>query len=170
MKLAADRVNPSKFYVYNVLTGRAYASTDGGAHFVAAPGALPSLPDYNLGAGSAHAVPGIEGDVWFTTGKELYHSTDSGKTYRTIASVAESLSLGFGKAGEGKSYPCLYLVGKVNGVAGFYRSEDAAATWARINDDRHQYGFVGSITGDPRIYGRVYVGTGGRGILYADPK
>jgi hypothetical protein len=170
MKLAADRVNPNKFYVYNVLTGRAYASNDGGAHFVAAPGALPSLPDYNLAAGSAHAVPGIEGDVWVTTGKELYHSTDSGNTFRTIASVAESLALGFGKAAEGKTYPSLYLVGKVNGVAGFFRSDDAAATWSRINDDRHQYGFVGPITGDPRVYGRVYVGTGGRGIVYGDPK
>jgi hypothetical protein len=25
------------------------------------------------------------------------------------------------------------------------------------------------ITGDPRIYGRVYVGSSNRGVLYADP-
>jgi len=55
-------------------------------------------------------------------------------------------------------------------VAGFYRSEDAGVTWVRINDDRHQFGFCGVIIGDPRVYGRVYVGTGGRGILVGEPK
>jgi xyloglucan-specific exo-beta-1,4-glucanase len=170
IKIAADRVNPNKFYVYNVLSGRAYTSTDGGAHFVASPGGMPTLPDYNLGSGSAHAVPGIEGDVWLTTGKELYHSTDSGKTFRTVGTVAVSIALGFGKAADGKKYPAMYLVGKVNDTAGFFRSDDGAATWVRINDDRHQFGFVGAITGDPRVYGRAYVGTGGRGIVYGDPK
>jgi photosystem II stability/assembly factor-like uncharacterized protein len=170
IKLGADRVNPNKFYVYNVMTGRGYASTDGAAHFAVAPGALPTLPEYNLGSGSVHAVPGVEGDVWLTTGKELYRSTDSGKTYRTIATVSESVALGFGKAAAGKKYPAMYLVGKINDAPGFYRSDDAAATWVRINDNRHQFGFVGVIAGDPRVYGRAYVGTGGRGILYGDPK
>ena len=40
----------------------------------------------------------------------------------------------------------------------------------RINDDQHQWGRAGdtAITGDPRIYGRVYIGTNGRGIIYGD--
>ena len=167
---AADRVNPAKFYVLDARGGQAYASTDGGAHFTASPSGLPNLADYQFSSASAQAVPGIEGDVWVTTLKELNHSTDSGKTYETISSVSEATALGFGKPAEGKKYPALYLIGKVNDVAGFFRSDDVGATWVRLNDDRHQFGFCGIISGDPRVYGRVYIGTGGRGLVYGEPK
>ncbi len=170
MRPAADRVNPNKFYLLDAKGGQAFFSTDGGAHFTSSPNGLPSLADYEFSSGSAQAVPGIEGDVWLTTGKELNHSTDSGKNWETIASVNAAHALGFGKPAEGKKYPALYLVGKIGEVAGFFRSDDIGATWVRINDDRHQFGFCGIITGDPRKYGRVYLGTGGRGILYGDPK
>ena len=123
-----------------------------------APTSLPSLPEYNLGSGSIHATPGVEGDVWITTGKALYHSTDSGKSYASLANVEESNALGMGKAPPGNTYPTLYLIGKVGGVSGFFRSHDVGISWSRINDDQHQFGFAGVITGDPRIYGRVYVG------------
>ncbi|HEY3593290.1 MAG TPA: xyloglucanase, partial [Polyangiaceae bacterium] len=168
LRPAADRVNPQKMYAYDSLKGIAYASTDGGAHFASTQSTMPSLPDYNLGSGSAQATPEIEGDVWLTTGKELYHSTDSGKTYSSLSNVDESVAVGFGKPASG-NYPAVYLIGKVGGTAGFFRSDDVGATWSRINDDEHQYGFTGVIIGDPRTYGRVYVGTGGRGILYGDP-
>ena len=64
--------------------------------------------------------------------------------------------------------PAVYAVGTVGGVYGTFRSDDVGASWTRINDDAHQYGLLGAITGDPRIYGRVYVGTEGRGIVYGD--
>jgi hypothetical protein len=36
------------------------------------------------------------------------------------------------------------------------------------NDNNHQFGSTGgAITGDPRVYGRVFVGTSGRGIILA---
>jgi hypothetical protein len=57
-----------------------------------------------------------------------------------------------------------------NGVSGVYRSEDQGATWQRIDDLQHQFGYINYLTGDPRLYGRVYLGSGGRGILYGDPQ
>ena len=167
---AADRVNPKKFYVLDAKGGQAFTSVDGGAHFTASPTGLPALADYQYGSASAAATPGIEGDVWLTNFKELNHSTDSGKTYESIPSVSEAYALGFGKPADGKKYPALYLIGKIDNVVGFFRSDDAGVTWLRVNDDQHQYGFCSVITGDPRVYGRVYVGTGGRGIVYGEPK
>lgn len=43
------------------------------------------------------------------------------------------------------------------------------ATWIRINDDKNQFGSANTtITGDQRVYGRVYVGTNGLGIVVGD--
>ncbi len=59
----------------------------------------------------------------------------------------------------------LYLAGRVGGVHGVFRSDGAGVSWVRINDDRHRYGWIGqAVIGDPRVYGRVYVATNGRGI------
>ena len=40
----------------------------------------------------------------------------------------------------------------------------------RVNDDTHQFGSITRIAGDPRLFGRVYLATGGRGIIYGEPK
>jgi len=62
----------------------------------------------------------------------------------------------------------VYLVGTVAGLYGIFRSDDGGITWTRINDGNHQFGLLSAIAGDARVYGRVYVGTAGRGILYGD--
>jgi len=84
--------------------------------------------------------------------------------------VDEIHAFGFGKAAPGSGYPSMYLAGTVQGQPGFFRSDNSAESWVRINDDQHQFGLVLQITGDPKQYGRVYVGTHGRGILYGDPQ
>lgn len=51
-----------------------------------------------------------------------------------------------------------------------WRSDDQGATWLRLNDELHQWGQrFRCLAADPRIFGRVYVGTDGRGILYGEP-
>ncbi len=167
---AADRVNPSLVYVYDAHNGSIYVSTDAGARFSRTFQGLPGLPDYQLLVASIEATPGFEGHVWVTTGKDVYRSTDAGKHFEPLGSVEESYGIGLGKAAPGKPYPTLYLSGKVNGTSGIFRSEDEGQRWVRINDDRHQFGGANVIEGDPRIYGRVYLGTHGRGIIYGTPR
>jgi hypothetical protein len=89
--------------------------------------------------------------------------------------AAAALTLGFGKAAEGAEgsdgagYPASYQVGSTETITAVYRSDDEARTWVRINDERHQWGWTGqSIAGDPRVYGRVYLATNGRGIQYGE--
>jgi photosystem II stability/assembly factor-like uncharacterized protein len=116
-------------------------------------------------------VPGRAGDLWLTAGNGLlYHSTDGGDTFRQVTSVATVATIGFGKAAPGASYPAIYLAGIVNGVQGVFRSTDGAASWVRINNDSEQYAWIGqTITGNPNVFGQVFLGTNGRGILVADP-
>jgi hypothetical protein len=158
----SDRVNPKTFYAYGA-TGF-YTSKDGGAHFTLSAAALPTSGPAHL-----HAVPGHEGDVWFAGSTGLLHSTDSGATFAKVSGVDSAVNVALGKAAPGATYPALFIVGTVGGVTGVFRSDNAGAAWVRINDDAHQYGNAGdALAADPRVYGRVYLGTNGRGILYAD--
>ncbi|MEU0202339.1 MULTISPECIES: RICIN domain-containing protein [unclassified Streptomyces] len=162
--VVADRSSARTFY--SLSGGTLYASTDGGATFTARAGNLPT-------DGRLKAVPGIAGDLWIAGGaKGLLHSTDGGRTFTTLKTVRSASALGFGKAEPGTGYQALYLIGTVKDVTGVFRSTDKGATWVRVNDDAHQWGAIGGvgvITGDPDTYGRVYVGTNGRGLQYGDP-
>jgi hypothetical protein len=95
---------------------------------------------------------------------------DQGLSYQRLTSIEQALTIGFGKAARGRSAMAAYTSGTVNGVDGIFRSDDSGASWTRVNDDRHQYASTNdAITGDPRVYGRVYVSTNGLGIPYGEP-
>lgn len=111
-----------------------------------------------------------EGDLWYLGRAGLFHSTDGGAIFDKVDEVPDMNCLSFGKARPGQQCPAIYCLGTRDGVKAIWRSNDVGASWTRINDDQHQWGTrFRSIAGDPRIFGRVYVGTDGRGILYGSP-
>ncbi|GAB3456736.1 WD40/YVTN/BNR-like repeat-containing protein [Actinophytocola sediminis] len=158
----SDRVNANTFYGFS--GGRLYRSTNGGATFTAT--SASGLPSTGV---KFKAVPGREGDLWLAGDTGLFHSIDGGTTFTKQSTVSSAVNVGFGAPAPGQSYQAVYTVATIGGVTGVYRSDDAGANWVRINDDRHQYGNAGeALTGDPRVYGRVYLGTNGRGVIYGD--
>jgi hypothetical protein len=77
-------------------------------------------------------------------------------------------NIGFGKAAPQHSYPALYASAVIDGAHAIFRSDDAGRRWVKITDPLHQFQTNQAITGDPRVYGRVYLGTNGFGTAYGD--
>jgi photosystem II stability/assembly factor-like uncharacterized protein len=160
----------------DLFRGKLFVSGDSGASFstrnLVLPGGLPkpgNRGDDRGGQDRIYAAPGYEGDLWIAAFDGLFHSADTGGNFVRLPEVQEIHAFGFGKAAPKARYPALYVVGVVNGSRGIFRSDDEAQSWIRINDDQHQWGLILHITGDPKQFGRVYVGTHGRGIIYGDP-
>ena len=58
-----------------------------------------------------------------------------------------------------------------SGFQGIFRSDTQGTSWIRVSDDLHNYGgpeTQPTFVGDPRVYGRIYMGMNGRGIIYGD--
>ncbi|MBT2469282.1 1,4-beta-glucanase [Streptomyces sp. ISL-66] len=165
--LVADPVDPRCFYAFDTSAGTLYASTDSGLTFTArATGLSSGDAGFQLAA-----APGRSGDLWLSVKENgLFRSTDGGAGFTKVGSCRASHTLGFGKAAEGASYPAINMAGGIADFNAIYRSDDEAGTWTRINDDQHRWGWTGAaITGDPRVHGRVYLATNGRGVQYGEP-
>jgi len=177
-RVIADTEDSRRFYAMDLFGGKLFTSNDGGRTFLATglglPGGSPvrggDRGDNRGGQDQIYTTPGRTGDLWVAAFEGLYHSTNTEVAFTKLAHVQQIHGFGFGKAAPGSNFPALYLVGIVDGVRGVYRSDDEGRSWVRINDDQHQWGLILLVSGDPRVYGRVYIGTHGRGTLYGDPK
>lgn len=159
----ADGADPAVFYIYDHAAGCVHVSRDGGRTFVAAA----SVP---ARAGNLQAEPGAAGQLWLPSAKGVAVSSDFGRTFSFLRGVDAGYQVGFGPAVASQPRPAVYLAGKVNGVSGVHRSDDGGRSWISITDAAHQFGWLRVLTGDPRVPGRVYLGTSGRGIVYGEPR
>lgn len=176
-RVAADKVDPRRFYALDFAANRLVRSDDGGLHFhpVAATGLPADLAGARVVWREAQnplvATPNHAGMLWLNVGGRLYRSADFGARWSATPAPLEIAYYGLGKAAPGSPWPAVFAIGRRQGVEAVWRSLDGGATWQRINDDAHQWGLrFRVISGDPRRFGRVYIGTDGRGIVYGDPR
>jgi xyloglucan-specific exo-beta-1,4-glucanase len=163
-KVRADRVTANMFYGFS--NGVFYISTNGTNFSATASSGLPSsakiVPVYNKANDVWLASPDPDtGGVWHTT--QQRYKLHQGVGYNACGwhRLRESLH----RATVSGDLPGW----RDRGVRGYYRSIDGGATWTQINDSAHEWydsGYV--ITGGPNIFGRVYIATNDRGIIYGD--
>lgn len=161
--LASDRVDGSKFYLYNA--GGFYRSTDGGRHWSMV---------YGLPVESWHFVksaPCIDGEVWISLNHHgLFRSADSGDSFHKVENVEQAYLVAFGKNPPNALYPAVFVFGCVSGTKGIFRSDDKGDTWICISDAGHRIGNdPNCMEGDRQIFGRVYISTNGRGYFFGEP-
>lgn len=177
LRPVADRVDAGLLYALDFDHGDWWVSVDGGASFATVPSrGLPAdlardKPTWREQAWPLKATPGRDGDLWLVSKSGLFHTVDGGQRFERVDGGLQVEMMDFGKAPAGSTYPALFAIGTASdGVRGVYRSDDRGASWLRVNDAAHEWGRrFRAIAGDPRVFGRVYVATDGRGVVYGEP-
>jgi xyloglucan-specific exo-beta-1,4-glucanase len=186
-RIVCDPVNADVFYLLDQ-QGKLLQSKDKGATFAK----VGSLQDdskglYQNSGGLIRTVPGREGHLWApldqaqswaANGKYstngLAFSSDGGATWTRFPSVYSAHAVGIGKTAAGAAYETLFIWGVAQASSnplGIYYSTDQGVSWKRMNDDKHQYGGPGNgafVQGDMNVFGRVYMSTVGRGLVYGN--
>lgn len=174
-RVVADRLDPQRFYALDFERSRVAVSENGGQSFAFVPSR--GLPEHACAVQPRAydpwpllAAPDRAADLWLVCRGRLYHSVDGGRNFLERRSDVAVTALAFGKPRTDGDYPTLFAIGRRGDLEAIWRSDDAGASWLRINDAAHEYGRrFRVITADQRVFGRVYVGTDGRGVIYGEP-
>ena len=158
----ADRVDPARFYAYEPRDGTVYTSADGGETFA-------KTTQVGGGGGQLTAVFNHAGHVWIVNRSGIHRSADHGRTFKPVTAEITGNYIAFGRAAPGARAPAIYVAGRRGDERGIFRSIDGGGTWIRLNPEDLQFHSISALAADPRVFGRVYVGTRGRGIYYGEP-
>ena len=177
--LAADRVGDGVFYLYDRRDGRFYRSDDGGAKFKHVS-TLPAQTGVHHDWHRLEAAPWRAGELWLVLReKGLFHSADGGATWEQLGGVPWAENIAFGAPRKEGDYPAIFLFGQIGGETAtsatvdckLYRSEDAGKNWVQISDSTMQFATItAGFAADMQSFGRIYIGTAGRGIFRGQPQ
>lgn len=182
-KAFSDRMTSNLFYGFGDHSDF-YVSEDGGGTFreVKLPEEFPAVEFTLIDCANKTEVRGECGKqgVFYLAVKEhglwkLHY--DAAKKKAAMKKLSKDgdiiYRLGLGVLHEGGSYykenKALYVAATIDGEYGFYRSVDDGQSYVRLNTDKQMYGEINSMEGDSQVYGRFYIATGSRGVLYGEP-
>ncbi|MDF3128522.1 DNRLRE domain-containing protein [Kiritimatiellaeota bacterium B1221] len=166
--LASDRVAPDTFYLYkkSVGSGTVYRSTDGGATWSTLVSSVGTADGYKL-----KTLPGVHSRFWFVAqnwNSQAHFKYWNGSSMVNVPNISNVVDFAFGKAAPGNANPTVYVRKK---DFTYWYSTDATAgttfTWTQMNVSTIN-NVPHIMEGDRQTFGRLYVGTNGRGIYYAD--
>jgi xyloglucan-specific exo-beta-1,4-glucanase len=192
--IAADYVNPDKWYVMNYLSNKCWRSSDRGLTWTegTAQTGFQATSGYPR---TMKTVPGYENHVWVSSGpnsssdlnfnfpgsgtsSSLNYSENGGDTWAQLdaSNLKNVARFGFGKPRTTGEYPTIYVEAWYKGVYGIFRIDNRDITTIRrliCNDTpdkypRHWQSEVRMIDGDKDIYGRCYVALSSTGVVYCD--
>ncbi|MGD0461714.1 MAG: hypothetical protein ABSB74_04420 [Tepidisphaeraceae bacterium] len=162
-QIIADRLNASDFYYH--VGSDIYFSNNGGVSF--------TLETALAASGGTMAVnPFVTGDLWIAASGGLFHSTNFGAGFTKVSSTLTSTNgvMALGAPAPGQTVPAIYVFGTISNFLGVYRSDDGGSTWTQLNNTSEQWGgLLETMAADPNVFGRVYIGINGRGIIMGNP-
>ena len=176
--LAADRGNGC-FYagVFGSSAHVIYRSANSGATWTQVS-TVPNGNSKNVRTPQLVAAPVSStcpdgGDVWLCDdgtyngdGGGLWRSINSAASWSAIAGIGKVSQVSFGKAASGNGYT-VFINGYKAGVKGIYQSDDYGLTWVKRADPTiHD---IISLAADRQNYGKVFIGTAGRGVFSYTP-
>ncbi|KAI1435465.1 hypothetical protein GGR50DRAFT_687039 [Xylaria sp. CBS 124048] len=161
--IAADKQDNDAFY--GGYGSKFYVSNDTGTTFTAA-GSLSGANTITYIA----AHPKTAGEVWVSTDAGIFQSTNYGAEFTKASSdLTNTYHIALGLGSGSNSTWNVYAFGTGSAGARLYGSGDSGKTWTDIQGDNQGFGAINGcqLAGSGNTAGQVFVGTNGRGVLYA---
>jgi xyloglucan-specific exo-beta-1,4-glucanase len=114
--------------VYATSGGKLYVSSDGGKTF----SQTVTLGSSTESRAIAVNTLGKAGELWISTNRGIWHSSDFGKTVIGLSGgLSSAYSIAVGAPATKNGTPALFAAGTVNNVGGLWRSDNGGTSWTR---------------------------------------